>query len=81
MENQIKKSKKPMVLGIISLVAWFIPIIGLIVSTFGIVISSKRLKEDKCKAYKIGLILNIIGIVLSVLCWIFSSYLYMSNIA
>lgn len=79
MENQTQKSKKPMVLGIVSLVAWTIPIIGLIVGTFGIVISLKKLKEDKCKAYKIGLSLNIIGIILSILCWIFTTYLIMKN--
>lgn len=81
MENQIKKSKKPMILGVLGLVTWIVPIIGLIVSTFGIAISLKRLKEDKCKAYQIGLLLNIIGIVLSLLCWIFASYLHMKNMA
>lgn len=79
MENQTKKSKKPMVLGMVSLVAWLIPIIGFITSTFGIVISSKRLKEDKCKAYKIGLSLNIVGIILSVLYFIISYYLIMNK--
>lgn len=78
-DSQIKKSKKPMLLGILSLVTWILPIIGLIVSTFGIAIASKKLKEDKCKAYQIGLLLNIIGIVLSLLCWIFASYLHMKN--
>lgn len=81
MEIQVKKSKKPMVLGIISLVAWIIPLIGVIVSIFGIVISAKRLKEDKCKAYKIGLSLNIVGIILSILCWIFATYSIMSRMA
>ncbi|MCR8745705.1 hypothetical protein [Romboutsia lituseburensis] len=81
MENQIKKSKKPMVLGILSLVAWIFPIIGLIVSTFGIVISSKRLKEVKCKAYKIGLVLNILGMTLTVLNIVLAFYLYMNNMA
>jgi len=79
MENQTKKSKKPMVLGIVSLVAWLIPIIGFITSTFGIVISSKRLKENKCKAYKIGLSLNIVGMILSVLNSAIGIYLYMSK--
>lgn len=85
MENQVKKSKKPMalpmVLGVVSLVAWLIPIVGVITSTLGIVISSKRLKEDKCKAYKIGLSLNIVGIILSVLYWIFATYSIMNKMA
>ncbi|CEP43549.1 hypothetical protein [Paraclostridium sordellii] len=79
METQVKKSKKPMILGIISLVAWIIPIVGAIVSIFGIAISSKRLKEDKCKAYKIGLVLNIAGLVLSILYFAYSYYLIMNN--
>lgn len=79
MEIQVKKSKKPMILGIVSLVAWIIPIVGAIVSVFGIVISSKRLKEDKCKAYKISLGLNILGLVLSILYFAYSYYLIMNK--
>lgn len=79
MENQIKKSKKPMVLGIVSLVAWIIPLVGAIVSILGIAIASKRLKEDKCKAYKIGLGLNIVGLVLSILYFAYSYYVIMNN--
>lgn len=66
MDIQVKKPKAPMILGVSSLIAWIIPAIGLIVSIAGIIISSKRLKEDNCKAYKIGRILSIVGIVLSV---------------
>lgn len=67
MENQIKKSKVPMILGVISCVAWLIPLIGGIVSIVGIVMSVKKMKEFSCKAYKIGLILNIIGLVLTII--------------
>lgn len=66
MDIQVKKSKAPMIIGIASLITWIIPAIGLIVSIAGIVVSSKRLKEDNCKAYKIGRILSIVGIILSV---------------
>ncbi|CEP41089.1 hypothetical protein QJR30_17995 (plasmid) [Paraclostridium sordellii] len=79
METQVKKSKKPMILGIISLVAWIIPLVGAIVSIFGIVIASKRLKEDKCKAYKIGLWLNIVGLASAILCFAYTYYLIMDN--
>ncbi|CEN29933.1 MAG: hypothetical protein ACLUG9_17025 [Paraclostridium sordellii] len=79
MEIQVKKSKKPMILGIISLVAWIIPIVGAIVSIFGIVIASKRLKEGICKYYKIGLWLNIVGLVLSIVYFAYSYYLIMNN--
>lgn len=75
MESQVKKSKLPMILGVLSLVAWIIPIIGAIVSTFGIVISSKKLKEGNCKAYKIGHTLNIVGIILSVIHFAIAYYI------
>ena len=67
MENQIKKSKAPMILGVISCVTWLIPLIGGVVSIVGIVMSVKKLKEFNCKAYKIGLALNIIGLVLTII--------------
>lgn len=79
METKIKKSKKPMILGIISLVAWIIPIVGAIVSIFGIVLSSKKLKEDKCKAYKISLWLNIAGLVSAILCFTYTFYSIMNK--
>ncbi|WP_373598738.1 hypothetical protein [Paraclostridium bifermentans] len=79
METEVRKSRKPMVLGIISLVAWIIPLIGMIVSGFGIAISLKRLKEDKCKAYKIGLGLSIVGLILAIGYFAFSYYLIMNH--
>lgn len=46
MQNtEFKKSKSPLVLGIISLIAWFIPIIGAPVTITGIVISIKKIKQ------------------------------------
>ncbi|WP_415308692.1 hypothetical protein, partial [Clostridium perfringens] len=62
MDNQIKKSKAPMILGVISCIAWLIPLIGIVTSIVGIVLSSKKIKEFSCKAYKIALTLNIIGL-------------------
>ncbi|BDC00531.1 hypothetical protein LTX14_002684 [Clostridium perfringens] len=67
MENQIKKSKSPIILGVISCIAWFFPLIGLIISIVGIIMSSKKIKEFSCKAYKIALALNIIGLVLTII--------------
>ena len=67
MENQIKKSKSPIILGVISCIAWFFPLIGLIISILGIIMSSKKIKEFSCKAYKIALALNIIGLVLTII--------------
>ena len=67
MENQIKKSKAPIILGVISCIAWFFPLIGLIISIVGIGISAKKIKELSYKAYKIELALNIIGLVLTII--------------
>lgn len=47
MELEAKKSKAPIILGVLSLIAWLIPILGLIISGFGIVISSKNIKKYK----------------------------------
>jgi len=66
-EIQVKISKMPIALGIISILSSIAPTIGILVSICGIVISSRKLKKHKCKAYKIGLILNIIGVILSIL--------------
>lgn len=53
-------SLAPLILGIVSLVAWLIPIIGLPVSIFGVVLSAKR-NRNGC------LTMSIIGVVLSLL--------------
>lgn len=66
MDNKTKKSKTPLVLGIVGLVTWLIPIIGIIVSVIGIVLSLKSLKIIKCKAYKIILGLNIVGVIATI---------------
>lgn len=72
-----KISKLPLILGLSSLVAWVIPILGVIVGVLGIVISKKQTKVFECKAYKIGLILSIIGTVISVIYWIINIYIIM----
>ena len=41
MENQIKKSKLPIILGVIRCIAWLVPLIGIIVSVVGIGMSEK----------------------------------------
>ena len=81
METNVKKSKKPITLGIISLITWIIPIIGAIVSICGIVSSSRRLKEYKCKAYQIGFGLNIVGLILTILNFGIGFYLRMKMMA
>ncbi len=80
MENTIKKNKSPLVLGVISLFAWFIPIIGIITSIVGLILSIKSRKIDKCKAYDIAIVLNIIGIILTVANFAIGFYLIYSKI-
>ncbi|QYE98811.1 hypothetical protein [Paraclostridium sordellii] len=76
---EAKKSKAPIILGVLSLIAWLIPILGLIISGFGIVISSKNIKKYNCKAYKIGFILSIIGLILAIGYFALSYYLIMNG--
>lgn len=64
------KSKLPIILGIVSIFTWLFPILGVIVSIVGIVLSSKSLKLNKFKVNKIALGLNITGLVLSLTHWI-----------
>ncbi|MFR3072536.1 MAG: hypothetical protein ACLTK8_07025 [Paeniclostridium sp.] len=77
MNIELKKSKAPMILGVLSLIAWIIPALGLIISGFGIVISSKNLKKYNCKAYKISRILSIIGLILAIVYFTVLYYLIM----
>ncbi|CEJ72897.1 Uncharacterised protein [[Clostridium] sordellii] len=79
MELEAKKSKAPIILGVLSLIAWLIPILGLIISGFGIVISSKNIKKYNCKAYKIGFVLSIIGLILAIGYFALSYYLIMNG--
>lgn len=66
MEKQMQKSKTPLVLGILSCVAWLIPIVGILVSVIGIIQSILKLNSYKCKEYKIGLVLGVIGLILTI---------------
>lgn len=75
MENKVEVSKKPIILGVVSMVMWLVPIIGLITSGFGIAISSKKSKEYQCKSYKIGYILNVIGMILTIINFVVGMYL------
>lgn len=77
MNIELKKSKAPMILGVLSLIAWIIPALGLIISGFGIAISSKNLKKYNCKAYNIGRILSIIGLILAIVYFAVLYYLNM----
>ena len=54
-----KKNTVSLVLGICSLIAWFIPLLGFPVSIIGLILGIK----DK---YTAGIVLNVIGLALTV---------------
>ena len=68
--NTQQKKKHSLVLGILSIVLGLLsPIVGLILGIVGLVLAISYQKESQI-AYKTEKILNIIGIVVSVLNWI-----------
>jgi hypothetical protein len=61
----MKNAKNGLVFGIVSLIAWILPIAGYPVSILGIYYSSKGIKSElKTKAI-IGLVLSVIGLFLT----------------
>lgn len=79
-QQQQKTSKLPLVLGIIAMIAWLIPILGLGVSIGGIISSIGKMKSENSKISKIGLILCIIGVVASLLNWIIGTMIIMNKL-
>ena len=68
--NSQQKKKPSHILGILSIVLGLLsPIVGLILGIIGLVLAISYQKESQI-AYKTEKILNIIGIVVSVLNWI-----------
>lgn len=63
-----QKSVAPMILGIIGLVAWLLPIIGLPVTITGLILGI-------CKKSQAGIVLNVIGLVLSLVNSIYGAIL------
>ena len=65
-----EKKKNPLIVGILSIVLGLLsPIVGLILGIVGLVLASSHQKESELD-YKTERILNIVGIVVSVLNWI-----------
>ena len=65
-----KKKKHPLILGILSIVLGLLsPIVGLILGIIGLVLANSHEKQSGL-VYKTEKILNIVGIVISVLNWI-----------
>ena len=65
-----KKKKHPLILGILSIVLGLpSPIVGLVLGIIGLVLANSHEKQSGL-VYKTEKILNIVGIVISVLNWI-----------
>jgi len=65
-----EKKKASLVLGILSIVLGLLsPIVGLVLGIIGLVLANSHQKESELD-YKTERILNIVGIVVSVLNWI-----------
>ncbi|MBR3575257.1 MAG: hypothetical protein IKN97_08850 [Lachnospiraceae bacterium] len=67
-----------LVLGIISLVAWLIPIIGYPVTIVGLVLGIKSVKSEKRGMAIAGIVMSSIGLVLSLVNSIAGVILYSS---
>ena len=65
-----EKKKSSLVLGILSIIfGFFIPLVGLILGIIGLVLANSHQKESELD-YKTERILNIVGIVVSVINWV-----------
>lgn len=62
-----EKAKTSLILGIIGLIAWLLPLAGYPITIVGIVKASKSLKCSKSGMATAGLVLSIIGLVLTVI--------------
>ena len=67
MNNSNSKATASLVLGILSLIAWLLPIAGYPISIIGIVFGAKNLKSEQSGMATAGLILSIIGLCLCVI--------------
>ncbi len=61
-----------LVLGILSIISFYIIITGIVFGTVGIVLAARQLKQDPTGAAKAGLTTSIIGLSLSVLLIVFA---------
>ena len=65
-KSTTKKSNAGFILGIISLLAWLFPLAGYPVSIVGLVLSIKAIKNPENKTAIAGIVLSIIGLILTV---------------
>ena len=65
MNKQNNKAIAGLVLGITSLLAWLLPLLGYPVSIVGIIMGALGKKSEKKNIAIVGLVLSIIGLVLN----------------
>jgi hypothetical protein len=61
------KATASLVLGIVGMIAWFIPLFGLPITIVGLVMGIKASKSKKRGMAKAGVVLCIIGLVLTII--------------
>lgn len=66
METNNGKATASLVLGIMSLIAWLLPLIGFPVSIIGLIMGLYGRNSDRVGSANIGLCLSIIGLVICV---------------
>ena len=67
MPEPSSKATASLVLGIIGLIAWFLPIVGFPVTIVGLVLGIKGMKSIKRDRAVAGVVLSIIGLVATVI--------------
>lgn len=66
-DNPTGKATAALVLGIVGLLAWFIPLFGLPITIVGVVLGVQGMKSTRRGTAAAGLTLGIIGLVLSII--------------
>ena len=61
------KALASMILGIIGLIAWLIPLIGLPITVIGLILGVKSLKSNNSGIATAGVVTSIIGLVLTII--------------
>ncbi len=69
------KAKTSLILGIVGLIAWLLPIVGIPVTIVGIVKGVQAWKSSKHTLAVAGVVLSIIGLVLSIINMAIGAYL------
>ena len=66
-QPSIKESKTGYYLGIVSLIAWFIPLVGFPVSIIGLYLGYKDIKKGENPTVRRGILFSKIGLILTII--------------